>query len=172
MSQPFIGEIRLFAGNFAPTNWALCDGQLLAISENEALFALIGTTYGGDGVSNFALPDLRSRVPVHQGTGTTGFPYIAGEVGGEESVVLDVRQIPAHAHVVAARPVPGTSTSPAGDVLAGGTVVSRYSGTTPATSMQARSVNTFGSGQAHSNIQPYLALNFIIALVGVFPSEN
>jgi microcystin-dependent protein len=172
MSEPFVGEIRLFAGNFAPLDWAFCNGQLLSTGDNAALFNLIGTTYGGDGIATFALPDLRSRVPVHQGTGPTGTSYIVGEAGGEESVALDVRQIPAHGHAVVARPVPGTSASPTGDLLAGGRVVSRYGAKRPGTLMKATSVSTFGGGQHHTNIQPYLALNFIMALDGIFPTQS
>jgi microcystin-dependent protein len=167
MSEPFLGEIRLFAGNFAPRNWSFCDGRLVEITSRPALFNLIGTIYGGDGRRSFALPDLRSRVPVHRGTF-----YPMGQKAGAETVALTGSQIPSHIHAVPALPAAGTSASPAGELLAGGTTVSRYSANGPATAMSPSSVGPVGAGQAHANVQPFVALNFIIALVGIFPSES
>ncbi len=172
MSEPFLGEIRLFAGNFAPVNWSFCDGRLVEITSRPALFNLIGTIYGGDGRRSFALPDLRSRVPVHQGTGSTGTPYVMGQDGGAETVALAGSQIPSHTHASVALPAAGTSASPAGELLAGGTTVSRYSAKGPATAMSPSSVGPVGAGQPHANVQPFVALNFIIALVGIFPTES
>jgi microcystin-dependent protein len=172
VSEPFLGEIRLFAGNFAPTNWSFCDGRLVSITSRAALFDLIGTTYGGDGRRTFALPDLRSRVPVHQGTASTSTPYVMGETAGAETVALAGNEIPSHRHPVVALPETGTGASPAGELLAGGTTVSRYSAKIAAAAMSPSSVGPVGGGQPHANVQPFVALNFIIALVGIFPSES
>jgi len=157
----------MFAGNFAPAGWAFCAGQLIAISENEALFALIGTTYGGDGQSTFALPDLRSRLPVHQGSG-----FVIGQAAGEEAVTLNTNQIPLHSHAALADNSAGTQTGPAGNVWAA-SANNPYG--PPAginTSMNAASLGFAGGSQPHDNMHPFLAVNFIISLFGIFPSQN
>lgn len=165
MAQPYVGEIRMFAGNFAPAGWMFCDGSLLPISENETLFQLIGTTYGGDGQSTFALPDLRGRLPLHQGNG-----FILAETGGVETVTLTAQQIPAHAHVLLAADVPGDRVSAAGAMLARGPVY----GDNPSASanMNAASITAVGGSQPHDNMQPYLCVSFIISLFGIFPSQT
>lgn len=164
MSQPFIGEIRLFASNFAPYGWAFCEGQLLPISEHETLFQLIGTTYGGDGQSTFALPDLRGRVPLHVGAG-----YSLGETGGVEQVTLTTNQIPAHGHqLVASTDVP-TLSSPA-NALPGQAANKLYRVPGSTAQMSASTLAPTGGSQPHDNMQPYVAINYIIALYGVFPS--
>lgn len=165
MSQPFIGEIRMFPGNFAPLGWAICDGTLLAISQNSALFQLIGTTYGGDGQNTFALPDLRSRVPVHQGAG-----FVQGQSAGAESVTLTVSQIPAHTHVALASSAAGASQDPTGGVWANWTG-SQYSDQGANASMSPAAITSAGGSQPHDNMPPFLAINFIISLFGIFPSQ-
>ena len=171
MAQPYVGEIRLFAGNFAPAGWMFCEGQLLPISENETLFQLIGTTYGGDGESTFALPDFRGRVPVHQGNG-----LILAETGGAESVTLTVNQIPAHSHPLIASTAASTL-SPAGAFLSVPTssqqgVLTYVSGQTPAVALNPATVTPIGGSQPHDNFQPYLCVDFIISLFGIFPSPT
>lgn len=172
MAQPFIGEIRMFGGNFAPNGWAFCNGQLLAISQNDALFALIGTTYGGDGQTTFALPDLRSRVPIHQGS-HQGNTFVQGQVSGTESVTLATTQLPSHQHSLLASANVGGAVSPNNTVFAqvpaGGVQVYTQDNTVLAT---ATPVSTVGGSQPHENRQPLLAINFIIALFGIFPSLN
>jgi len=169
MAQPYVGEIRMFAGNFAPAGWMFCEGQLLPISEYETLFNLIGTTYGGDGQSTFALPDLRGRIPTHFGNGFT-----LAETGGVEEVTLTVSQIPAHSHPVLATNNVGTVTSPQGKVLAGGTVVSTspYGQDAPTSPLKSVSISSTGGSQPHTNFQPYLCVDFIISLFGIFPSQT
>jgi microcystin-dependent protein len=165
--SPYVGEIRMFAGNFAPAGWAFCDGSLLSIADNDTLFQLIGTTYGGDGQTTFALPDLRGRAPVH--TGTT---WLLGQTGGVESVTLTTNQIPAHTHPAAASSAPGDASDPSGRVPArnaGGTP--HYDGTI-GTTLAAGALQSTGGSQPHTNMQPYLAINFIISLFGVFPSQT
>jgi len=164
MSSPFIGEIRMFGGNFAPAGWAFCDGSLLLISDNDALFQLIGTTYGGDGQSTFALPDLRSRVPIHVGPGFT-----LGQVAGEETVTLTTAQIPAHTHGPQGNSSPGTQSSPAGGVWAQ-SALGQFSSAAPSLSMDPGALGTTGGSQPHDNMVPFLAVNFILSLFGVFPS--
>jgi microcystin-dependent protein len=168
MSQPYVGEIRMFAGNFAPAGWMFCEGQLLPISDYETLFNLIGTTYGGDGQSTFALPDLRGRLPIHQGGGFT-----LAENGGVEQVTLGVPQIPAHSHPYLATTNVAGATSPTGNVLAqitGGSFL--YFANPGSSAMAANSISATGGSQPHSNFQPYLCINFIISLFGVFPSQT
>ena len=169
MSQSYIGEIRMFAGNFAPAGWALCAGQLLAISENDALFNLIGTTYGGDGQTTFALPDLRSRVPMHQGSG-----HVLGEMGGVEAVTLTTSQIPAHSHIAQASSA-GSATSPSGGVWANSPAL-QFAPVSPAppplVAMNAGVMAASGGSQPHDNMLPYLAINFIISLFGIYPSQS
>ena len=168
MSQPYVGEIRMFAGNFAPAGWMFCEGQLLPISEFDTLFNLIGTTYGGDGQSTFGLPDLRGRLPIHQGNGFT-----LAESGGVEDVTLTVSQIPAHTHPYLASTNFADVTSPSGGVVAqlsGGAKI--YSGAAGNAAMAPSSISSTGGSQPHSNFQPYLCVDFIISLFGVFPSPT
>lgn len=172
MSSPYVGEIRIFAGSFPPSGWAFCDGQLVAISENDILFTLLGTTYGGDGQQTFALPDLRSRLPIHQGTGNGLSNYLVGENGGVESVTLTTNQIPAHTHPFLGSTDGGTQGSPVGSVLAASNTVSMFAGAVPANQMAAQAALPDGGSQPHDNMQPYLGLNFIISLFGIFPSQN
>ncbi|GAA3283652.1 phage tail protein [Dactylosporangium vinaceum] len=162
MGDQYLGEIRMLASNFAPNGWALCNGQLLPIAQNQALFALLGTAYGGNGSTTFALPDLRGRRPVHAGRS-----YVAGQPGGTETVTLTSTQMPAHAHVPRAAAT-GTQNSPGGGVwapLPGGYAAS------PDTSLAAACVAATGGGQPHDNMAPYLVLNFVIAITGIFPSR-
>src|SRR5437773_1680822 len=153
MSQPFVGEIRIFAGNFAPAGWMFCEGQLLPISENETLFNLIGTTYGGDGESTFALPDLRGRIPLHQGNGFT-----LAETGGTEEITLTVSQIPAHTHPLLASSSNALFATATNNVLAAPTVVSSYRAAIPAAAMSTQSIGSVGGSQPHTNFQPYLCV--------------
>lgn len=173
MSQPFVGEIRMFAGNFAPAGWMLCQGQLLPISEYETLFNLIGTTYGGDGQSTFALPNLQSRVPIHQGT-FQGAGFTLGQAAGVESVTLTVQQLPAHTH--AAMGVAGSAngvTSPTGNTWGGVTANTPYTDQASDATMNPSSIAPpVGGSQPHDNMLPFLAINFIISLFGVFPSPT
>ncbi|QNA83314.1 phage tail protein [Sphingomonas sp. So64.6b] len=180
MSQPYVGEIRMFGGNFAPAGWAFCDGRLLPISENDVLFVLIGTTYGGDGQETFALPDLRGRLPIHAGTGPGLSAYAQGQAAGTESVTLTLNQMPQHSHTLMASTTPATLPSPANAVP--GTVnptASSYSMyVVPGTStmvpapMAATSISPQGGSQPHENRMPALAVSFIISLFGIFPSQN
>jgi microcystin-dependent protein len=167
MAQPYVGEIRMFAGNFAPAGWMFCEGQLLPISEYETLFNLIGTTYGGDGQSTFGLPDLRGRLPLHQGNG-----LILAETGGVEEVTLTVSQIPAHAHPLQASAAPGTSGEPNGRVLAKTTTGLADIDEASSVNMAAASVGATGGSQPHTTLQPYLCVDFIISLFGIFPSPT
>jgi microcystin-dependent protein len=167
MSQPYVGEIRMFAGHFAPVGWMFCEGQLLPISGNETLFQLIGTTYGGDGQSNFALPDLRGRIPLHQGNG-----FILAEPGGVEQVTLTVGQMPAHSHAALASMSLATDTNPGGSVLAQTTTFDFYQSTPGMAPMASQSLSAVGGSQPHANMQPYLCVNFIISLFGIFPSPT
>ncbi len=167
MAQPYVGEIRMFAGNFAPAGWMFCEGQLVSISENEVLFQLIGTTYGGDGQSTFALPDLRGRLPLHQGNG-----FILAETGGAEEITLTVNQIPSHNHPMLATSNLGSASSPANNILAT-TVGNIYSGVTGMqVNMSPQAISAIGGNQPHNNFQPYLCVNFIISLFGIFPSPS
>jgi microcystin-dependent protein len=167
MAQPYVGEIRMFGGNFAPAGWMFCEGQLLPISENETLFQLIGTTYGGDGQSTFALPDLRGRLPLHQGNG-----FILAENGGAETVTLTVPQIPAHAHPLLASTSIPTSSTPADNVTGqAASKLYRNSGS-PTVALAPGSISPIGGSQPHNNLQPFLCVNFIISLFGIFPSPT
>ena len=170
MSNPYLGEIRTFAGNFAPQGWALCQGQLLPIAENTALFQLIGTTYGGDGVNTFALPDLRGRLPLHQGTGPGLSPRSIGQMGGAEQVTLGEAQLPAHSHTVLASNSAGKAAPGPGAMLSAG-VIQVFGNGAPNTPMSPQAVTTSaGGGQPHPNMPPFLGLNYIVALFGIFPS--
>ena len=169
MAQPYVGEIRMFAGNFAPAGWMFCEGQLLPISENETLFNLIGTTYGGDGQSTFALPDLRGRLPIHWGSG-----YVLAETGGVETVTLTTNQIPAHTHPFLASSIDGSLPDPVGAVTAQSRTVGvnlYLEQTNPNVNMAANAISSVGGNQPHNNFQPYLCVDFIISLFGIFPHQ-
>lgn len=171
MSDPFIGEIRMFGGNFAPAGWAFCDGQLIPISENDALFTLIGTTYGGDGQETFALPNLQSRVPMHAGTGGDGITYQLGESAGVESVTLTTQQIPAHNHIQLASNDPASTQTPGGNVPAQSPGVVYTSASSPI-QISPQTLSPVGGSQPHENMQPFLCISFIISLFGIFPQQN
>jgi microcystin-dependent protein len=157
----------MFAGNFAPAGWMFCEGQLLPISENETLFQLIGTTYGGDGQSTFALPDLRGRLPLHQGNG-----FVLAETGGAEEITLTVNQIPSHSHSFLAVDQPGGQTSPAGTLPAQSFNVVPYINDVTSGNFNAAAIDAVGGSQPHTNFQPYLCIDFIISLFGIFPSQT
>ncbi|MGH9242347.1 MAG: phage tail protein [Vicinamibacterales bacterium] len=168
MAQPYVGEIRMFAGNFAPAGWMFCEGQILPISENETLFNLIGTTYGGDGESTFALPDLRGRIPIHQGNG-----FILAETGGAEEITLTVQQIPAHSHPLLGSTAAGNASTPQNNAVSqtDGTIL-RYIADPPNVNMNTQAIAPTGGSQPHTNFQPYLCISFIISLFGIFPSPT
>lgn len=167
MAQPYVGEIRMFAGNFAPAGWMFCEGQLLPISENETLFQLIGTTYGGDGQETFALPDLRGRLPIHQGNGFT-----LADTGGTEQVTLTPSQMPSHSHAFLGSTGSGSQANPAGALLASSVTMTPYTAETANAALSSNSIATVGGSQPHTNFQPYLCVDFIISLFGIFPSLN
>jgi microcystin-dependent protein len=179
--DPFIAEIRMFAGNFAPRNWALCNGQIMPITQNTALFSLIGTIYGGNGTTTFALPDFRGRLPMEMGQGPGLSDRSIGEVGGQEAVTLATTQIPAHSHTatINVNSSPGTLANPSGNFLAGGqdataNPIPTYASASSSVTLNGGSVtggNT-GGGQPHDNMPPYLAVSFIICLFGIYPSRN
>jgi microcystin-dependent protein len=179
MTEPYLGEIRMFGGNFAPRGWAMCDGQSLSIAENDALYALLGTTYGGDGQVTFNLPDLRGRVPAHQGS-KSGQSYTIGQVAGVESVILIANQLPSHTHptyaasVAGAVGVPTTATmisdqGPAGQNISAYTP---YNAANAQVALSANSTTVAGGSQPHDNMQPYLGVNFILATAGIYPPQN
>lgn len=170
MSEPYIGEIRMFGGNFAPAGWAHCNGQLLPISENDALFTLIGTTYGGDGEETFALPNLQSRLPVHMGT-SLGNTYTIGEQGGVESVTLTTNQIPVHTHSAVAGNS-GNSNNPKDKLWANWPGAQYQTQMSGLVTMNPQALSFVGGSQPHDNMLPYLAVNFIISLFGIFPTQN
>ncbi len=173
MSEPFVGEIRMFAGNFAPRGWAFCDGQLLAVSQNDALFALLGTIYGGDGRTTFGLPDLRGRLPIHQGNGPGLSPRTIGSAGGAEQVTVTVPELPAHSHELGAVDQNATEVDGDADDTLGRTVgYDLYVPPDNPVGMSSAAVSAVGGSQPHSNVMPFLCINFIIALVGIFPSRN
>ena len=167
MAQPYVGEIRMFAGNFAPAGWMFCEGQLLPISENETLFQLIGTTYGGDGESTFALPDLRGRIPLHQGNS-----LILAETGGVEEVTLTVSQIPAHSHALLASGDLGNSGNVANNLTSNSQGAICYLEDTSTVNFNVADIGSVGGSQPHTNFQPYLCVDFIISLFGIFPSPT
>ena len=167
MSEPFLSEIKIVSFNFPPKGWALCNGQLLPINQNQALFALLGTRYGGNGQTNFALPNLRGRVPIHMGNGHT-----LGEAAGSTSVTINSQTMPQHIHFLNASSNTGSAQTPPGNLLAA-TASQLYHGFDgSAVAMAPESVTNIGGSQPHNNMMPYLVLNFIIALQGIFPSQN
>lgn len=167
MAQPYVGEIRMFAGNFAPAGWMFCEGQLLPISENETLFNLIGTTYGGDGQETFSLPDLRGRIPIHNGNG-----FILAETGGAEEVTLTATQIPMHKHSLMATTDLADSASPADAYMSTTATGNKiYSAASPTVQLNNSIISPDGGSQPHTNFQPYLCVDFIISLFGIFPSQ-
>lgn len=165
MSDPYVGEIRMFGGNFAPNGWQFCQGQLMSISDYDTLFNLIGTTYGGDGQNTFGLPNLASRIPLHQSSG-----YPLGATGGAESVTLLTQQLPSHSHPALANST-GTTNSPTNAVWASGTTT-EYSTAAPTATMSPAALSVAGGGQPHDNMPPYLAINFIISMYGIYPSQS
>lgn len=168
MAQPYVGEIRMFAGNFAPAGWMFCEGQLLPISENETLFQLIGTTYGGDGQETFSLPDLRGRIPIHQGNGFT-----LAETGGVEEVTLTSSQIPSHSHPLLASNNLANSGNPGNNLLSSTATGNKiYAATNTSVALPNNSITAVGGSQPHTNFQPYLCVDFIISLFGIFPSPT
>ena len=171
MAQPYVGEIRMFGGNFAIAGWAFCDGSLLPISENETLFQLIGTTYGGDGQTTFALPDLRGRVPLHQGQGSGLSNYVLAQSGGVESVTLTQNQIPIHTHTPMASNT-GASDNPANNFWANSPTGKPYSAAPPTVQMNTGTISPVGGSQPHNNMIPFLCVSYIISLFGIFPSPT
>lgn len=165
MAEPFLAEIRIFSFGYAPRGWALCNGQLLPINQNQALFSLLGTMYGGNGQTNFALPDLRGRTPIHVGSGHT-----QGENGGEQAHTLSIAELPTHTHVASAQSANATTPIPGGNLL--GAANNLYAAPTNLTPLSSTMVTNVGGSQAHLNMQPFLTLNFGIALQGIFPSRN
>jgi microcystin-dependent protein len=175
MSEPFVGEIRIFAGNFAPRGYAFCDGQLLAISQNDALFSLLGTIYGGDGRTTFGLPDLRGRIPIHAGTGPGLSARRLGHKGGQESVTLITNQLPSHGHPLKATSATGNTPTPATNEMlataAGGSQV-YFNREDDLESMNSSAISSVGGSRSHTNLQPFLCVHFIIALFGIYPSRH
>ena len=172
MSEPFVGEIRMFAGNFAPRGWAFCDGQLLAVSQNDALFSLLGTIYGGDGRTTFGLPEMRGRIPVHPGSGPGLTPRRLGEKAGTEKETLTVNQLPSHRHAMQASTDAADNASPQGRVNAQSAVVDQYIQDDPDQALASAAVSSVGGSRSHTNLMPTLCINFIIALVGIYPSRH
>lgn len=174
MSEPFVGEIRMFAGNFAPRGWAFCDGQLLAVSQNDALFSLLGTIYGGDGRTTFGLPDMRGRIPIHAGSGPGLSTRRLGAKGGTEQETLTTGQLPSHSHTVQVSTAAGTQNNPS-DAFVGASPnvrLWRLSSTPPNTSLATQAVTNAGGSQPHTNLMPFLCVHFIIALFGIYPSRH
>jgi len=171
MSEPFVGEIRFFAGNFAPRGWAFCDGQLLAVSQNDALFSLLGTIYGGDGRTTFGLPDMRGRLPLHAGTGPGLSPRRLGAKGGAEKVTLTVNQMPSHTHRLKGATALAGEETPEGNVT-GQAETLLYGREATFANMAASSISGVGGSRSHTNLMPFLCINLIIALVGIYPSRH
>ncbi|MDJ0835084.1 MAG: tail fiber protein [Acidobacteriota bacterium] len=177
MSEPFVGEVRMFAGNFAPRGWAFCDGQLLAVSQNDALFSLLGTIYGGDGRTTFGLPDLRGRVPIHAGSGPGLSPRRLGAKFGSEKETLTVNQLPSHTHTMQASGDQATTPNPQGNVVAESLTERMFTssntgfGGTDGT-FNTASITSVGGSRSHTNLMPFLCINFIIALFGIYPSRQ
>ncbi len=179
MTQPYLGEVRMFGGNYAPRNWAMCNGQILPIQQNSALFSLLGTTYGGNGVSTFQLPNLQSRIAIGQGNGPSLTPRVIGEIGGEEQVSINVQTMPQHNHMFLASTATSTATKIANNVVLGqapsnGGLYAQNTGTPPPTVgiMAAQTLGNAGQSVSHNNIMPYQCVTFMIALSGIFPSRN
>ena len=173
MSDPFVAEIRIFGCDFAPTGWATCDGQLLPISQNTALFSLLGTFYGGDGESSFGVPDLRGRIPIHAGQGPgISQNYQLGETGGIESVTLTVSQIPNHTHTLIGNSDIATDPTPTNDLLSTSSLLTPYVGIAPDSALAANAISPAGGSQPHDNMMPFLCVSFIICLAGIFPSQT
>jgi microcystin-dependent protein len=171
MSDPFVAEIRIFPFNFAPTGWAFCDGQILPLSQNTALFSLLGTTYGGDGKSTFALPDLQGNIPIHPGQGAGLSQYSLGQTGGSDFVTLLQSEIPIHSHTPNASYADGTDQVPTGSRYASGVGIGAYAAVGPLTQLSPNAIAPAGGDQPHNNLMPYLTLNYCIALQGVFPAR-
>jgi microcystin-dependent protein len=172
MSDPFVGQLKMFAGNFAPVGWVLCDGSLLPISQNDVLYSLLGTSYGGDGQTTFGVPDLRGRVPIAPGTDSAGNVYVAGSMGGSEGVILTGANLPPHNHTFAAANAVGTASTPGGNYLAGtpdGVFI--YKAANPTGNQNAGTIGSSPGGMPHENRQPYIAVNYIIATAGIYPSQ-
>lgn len=172
MAQPYVGEIRMFGGNFAPAGWMFCQGQTLAISENETLFQLIGTTYGGDGQSTFNLPDLQGRLPLHMGQGSGLQNYTLAEKAGVENVTLSTNQIPIHNHGFLASLAAASSTDPSNQVIAQTSQIHMFTQDVTNRQMNPNALTPNGGSQPHENLQPYLCISFIISLFGIFPSQT
>lgn len=173
MSEPFVGEIRMFAGNFAPRGWAFCDGQLLAVSQNDALFSLFGTIYGGDGRTTFGLPDMRGRLPIHAGSGPGLSPRRLGSKGGAEEVTLTANQLPSHSHTINAVSTPASETGPGlNETLAQSVGYDAYVPSGSPESMASQNVSSVGGSRAHTNEMPYLCVHYIVALFGIYPSRH
>lgn len=172
MSEPFLAEVRMVGFNFAPRGWAFCDGQILPINQNQALYSLLGTTYGGDGRTSFALPDLRGRSPIHVGQSNGGDDHRLGQKSGEETHTLAANEMPQHTHTLRASNTDANTGGPSGHVLARSTTPEPYRETSSLAAMASGSMTNVGGGQAHENMQPYITLNFCIALQGLFPSRN
>ncbi len=177
MSEPFLGQISMFGGNFAPAGWTFCNGQLLAIAQNQALFSILGTIYGGDGETTFGLPDLRGRAPIHWGSGAGLSTRSIGAKGGAETVTLTTSQIPSHDHTLLADAGSANASTPLGNAHAIGedpnrNALNQYSNVAPTSAMHADTVGSTGGGQSHENMMPWQAVSYIIALTGVFPSPN
>ena len=172
MADPFVGEIRMFAGSFAPQGWAFCDGQLLTVSQNDALFSLFGTIYGGDGRTTFGLPDLRGRVPIHAGSGPGLSPRSLGSALGSETEALAIPTLTNHSHTYQASEHIADEAHPTGNVLAQPAAASPYFPAVPSVGLAAAAVSNVGEGQSHQNVMPFLCVNFIVALFGVYPSRN
>lgn len=172
MSEPFVGEVRMFAGNFAPRGWAFCDGQLLAVSQNDALFSLLGTIYGGDGRTTFGLPDLRGRIPIHAGHGPGLSERRLGAKGGAEKVTLTVNQLPSHGHPLSGNTDLALQSNPQGEVLAAAQNVDYLAEEPQMVNMSSQSITNVGGSRSHTNLQPFLCIHFIIALFGIYPSRH
>lgn len=173
MSEPFVGEVRMFAGNFAPRGWAFCDGQLLAVSQNDALFSLLGTIYGGDGRTTFGLPDMRGRLAIHAGSGPGLSPRRLGAKAGSENETLTVNQLPSHNHSVNASDTAGSSTTPSGGFArdTSGSNIYVQNMTAP-TNLSNSGISSTGGSRSHTNLMPFLCVNYIIALFGIYPSRH
>ena len=172
MGDSYVGEIRIFAGIFAPQGWAFCDGSIQSIADNDVLFQLIGTTYGGDGQQTFALPDLRGRIPIHMGSGPGLSNYVIGQFGGTETVTLLTQQLPSHNHIVTGSSANAVTTDPTNNFLAAQPGLLEYSSGPPGGTLNAASVSNAGGSQPHENRMPILGVNYIISLFGIFPSRN